>query len=55
MTLEIEANGSLVKCCVREVPNALVQGSHTSFTVGPPGVETVSASGAFDDIQVNGL
>jgi hypothetical protein len=52
-TIEVEAVGNSVRCCVREVPAALIQSSNTLYSAGPPGIETVTASGAFDDIQVN--
>ena len=53
VTIEIEAVGNSVKCCVREIPAALIQSSNTLYSVGPPGLESVSAAAAFDNIQVN--
>lgn len=53
ITIEIEAVGNSVKCCVREVPSALIVSSNTLYAAGPPGLETVNAAGAFDDLQVN--
>jgi hypothetical protein len=53
VTIEVEAVGNAIRCCVREIPTALIQSSNTLYSVGPPGIETVTASGAFDNIQVN--
>jgi hypothetical protein len=53
MTIEVEASGNTIRCCIREVPAATITSSNTLYSAGPPGIETVTAAGAFDALQVN--
>lgn len=53
ITLEAEASGNTIRCCIREIPNAFIISSNTLYADGPPAIETVTAAGGFDSIQVN--
>jgi hypothetical protein len=50
--LELEVMGSMVACCVREVPGSLIRSSSIPLASGPPGIKSYKMAAAFDDFAM---
>lgn len=53
MTIEAEAQGTRLTCCVRDLAGAFVTITDTRFTAGSPGIKTSSQAAAFEDFAVS--
>ncbi len=52
VVLEVLAESSTLRCCVRDLAGASITGTDTRYPTGGPGLETVTQAAAFDDFRV---
>ena len=52
ITMEMDATGSVITCCIRDVADAELDALNTTFTAGNIGVVTLNSQGAFSSIAV---
>jgi len=52
-TIEFQAVGSQLSCCIREVPGSMLSQTDTRYPTGAPGIRTSLASVAFGTFRVN--
>jgi hypothetical protein len=53
VTIEMQAVGTQLSCCVREVPAAMLSIADNRYDSGSPGIKTSAASAAFGTFRVN--
>jgi hypothetical protein len=52
VTLELEMMGSMVTCCVREVPGSMIQSGPITLPSGPPGIKSWKMQAAYTDFAI---